>query len=132
MASVAQYYCDYVEAHNLQQFFFDHSVTTEVTLCSTKSLPDNCDNLPPDIISREEEDRNFRRHTISEIPVCRAIRKRYMSFQQFLIKILVVIRIPSLIINFLIFLNPTEISRYIKSRDTTSIKPRILSSPFLT
>jgi len=75
VASVAQYYCDYVEAHNLQQYFRDYSVTTEVTLCSNKCLPKNCDNLPTDI-SSSEEDRNFRRHTISEIPVGKTVRKR--------------------------------------------------------
>jgi hypothetical protein len=77
VASVAQYYCDYVEAHNLEQFFRDYSVTTEVTLCPTKSLPKICDNLPLDILNSEEEDRHFRRHTISEIPVGKTIRKRY-------------------------------------------------------
>jgi hypothetical protein len=76
-ASVAQYYCDYVEAHNLEQFFRDYLVTTDVTLCHTKSLPNICDNLPWGILNSEEEDKHFTRHTISEIPVWKTIRKRY-------------------------------------------------------
>lgn len=82
VASVAQYYCDYVAAHDLQKYFRNSSVITEVTVCQSKSLPEHCDNIPPDLISGDEdEDRNFRRHTISEIPVGKAIRKRYASIE---------------------------------------------------
>jgi hypothetical protein len=91
VASVANYYSDYVKSHNLKKYFRDFSVITEVN--SGKSLPNNCDNLPVELLTGEEEDRNFRRHTISEIPVGKVIKKRFLIiillfdlFQRFVIK----------------------------------------------
>ncbi|ODM98978.1 Oxidative stress-induced growth inhibitor 2 [Orchesella cincta] len=84
VASVAQYYCDYVLAHRLEQYFVSNSEITEVTRipCSSAGLPTICDNLPADLQldAAEEPTRKVRRHTISEIPVNsqngRELRKR--------------------------------------------------------
>lgn len=80
VASVAQYYCDYVRAHELDQYFVSHSEITRVTRipCSSFAAQENeglpykiCDNLPADILeaAQEYQHRKVRRHTISEIPV---------------------------------------------------------------
>lgn len=74
VSSVAQYYCDYVHAHDLDDYFVSHSVITRVThipYSSLVGLPKICDNLPDDVIEEagEHQGRKVRRHTISEIPM---------------------------------------------------------------
>lgn len=89
VASVAQYYCDYVHAHELDRYFVSHSEITSVTHIPSGAFPgltQVCDNLPEDVIQEaameaEHQGRKVRRHTISEIPVNsdnRELRNRWV------------------------------------------------------
>lgn len=91
VASVAQYYCDYVQAHELDKYFTSHSEITSVTHIPSSAfagLPQICDNLPEDVIEEAEEHqgKKIRRHTISEIPVSsqngRELKKRYLKIEK--------------------------------------------------
>jgi len=75
VASVAQYYCDYVKMHNLEKYFVENSVVTEVTPLNQTSLPFICDIPFPEGAECESllptppsHQLRSRRHTISEIP----------------------------------------------------------------
>ncbi len=65
VSSVAQYYCDYVRAHNLQKYFRGDSFITSVSRVPPPK------RLPIEVCDRSAEcgGERIRRHTISEIPV---------------------------------------------------------------
>ena len=69
VASVAQYYCDYVKTQGLDKYFMPSSVVTEVRRVPQKFLSFICDNLNGNSIDvDEDQERSQRRHTVSGAP----------------------------------------------------------------
>lgn len=96
VASVAQYYCDYVNQHGLDKYFLNDSIITKVTKIqsssqedsdsdftsdSSKCLPNyyyNCDNNYLSSQNCTEDDEFNRRHSISAISTERFRKTRQM------------------------------------------------------